>query len=153
MLPFVTVFVGTAYLLATYSIYLLIVFIALYIITNIFQAGCCVGCPYQGNYCPALCGVYLGNILSIVLYKNRQFDPKFFKFNATAGETMVVVIAIYPLYWVLKSGWYLVSIYLLLIVAHFILFMITQCEKCSYNTICPGGKAWQRFRKCYMSKK
>ena len=44
MVPFVVVFVGTAYLLATYSIYLLIVFVALYIITNIFQAGCCVGC-------------------------------------------------------------------------------------------------------------
>ena len=22
-------------------------------LTNIFQAGCCIGCPYRGKYCPA----------------------------------------------------------------------------------------------------
>ena len=103
MIPFAMVFVGTAYLLATYSIYLLIIFMVLYIITNVFQAGCCVGCPYQGKYCPALCGVYLGNLLSSILYKNRQFDLKFFKLNATAGETMVLILVLYPLYWVFKS--------------------------------------------------
>jgi len=147
MFPFAVVFVGTAYLLATYSIYLLIILVALYIITNVFQAGCCVGCPYQGKYCPALCGVYLGNLLSSILYKNRQFDPKFFKLNATAGETMVLVLVLYPLYWVFKTGWYLVPIYLTLIAAHFFLFMPTQCEKCSYNTTCPGGLAWHRYRR------
>jgi hypothetical protein len=147
MLPFAIVFVGTAYLLATYSIYLLIIFIAMYIITNIFQAGCCVGCPYQGSYCPALCGVYLGNLLSSILYKNRKFDSKFFKLNATIGEALVFIIALYPLYWIFKSGWYFILIYLTLIASHFILFMSTQCEKCSYNTTCPGGLAWQKCRK------
>ena len=63
MIPFLIVFVGTAYLLATYSIYLAIILVVLYVITNIFQAGCCVGCPYRGRYCPALFGVYLGNLL------------------------------------------------------------------------------------------
>jgi hypothetical protein len=149
MLPFAVVFVGTAYLLVSYSIYLLIIFVALYIITNIFQAGCCVGCPYQGKYCPALGGVYLANLLSTILYKSRQFDPKFYKLNATAAEITLIVMAIYPLYWVFKSGWYLVPIYLMLIAAHFILFMPTQCEKCSYNRTCPGGQAWLRCRQWF----
>ena len=153
MIPFAFVFVGTAYLLATHSIYLLIIFITLYIITNIFQAGCCVGCPYQGKYCPALCGVYLGNLLSSILYRNRHFDPEFFKMNATAGESMVVIMAIYPLYWVSISGWYLVPIYLMLIAAHFLLLMATQCGKCSYRTTCPGGLAWQKCRKQLIAKK
>ncbi|MBN2274751.1 MAG: hypothetical protein JXK95_10490 [Bacteroidales bacterium] len=145
MIPFLIVFIGTAYLLATYSIILLFILIALYLITNIFQAGCCIGCPYRGKYCPALCGVYLGNILSGFLYKKRQFDPKFFKLNANAGETMILIIAIFPLYWIYKTGWYLIPIYVILIAAHFILFMATQCGKCSYNTTCPAGQAWHRW--------
>jgi hypothetical protein len=149
MIPFIIVFVGTAYLLATYSIILTIILVALYLLTNIFQAGCCVGCPYQGKYCPALCGVYLGNLLSGVLYKDRQFDEKFFKRNAAAGETMVVILVLFPLYWVFQTGWYLVPIYLLLIAAHFIIFMPTQCEKCGYNTTCPGGLTWLGCRKWF----
>jgi hypothetical protein len=147
MIPFLIVFIGTAYLLATYSIYLTILLVALYVLTNFFQAGCCVGCPYRGQYCPALCGVYLGNILSGILYRDRQFDAKFFKRNAAAGETMVLVLVLYPLYWVFRTGWYLVPIYLVLIASHFVLFMPTQCEKCSYNETCPGGQAWQNSRR------
>jgi hypothetical protein len=146
MLPFVVVFIGTAYLLATYSIYLALILVGLYLITNIFQAGCCVGCPYRGNYCPALCGVYLGNFLSGILYKDKEFDQKFFERNAAAGETMVLIVALYPLYWVARTGWILVPIYLLLLVAHIAIFMPTQCEKCGYNTTCPGGQTWLRCR-------
>ena len=153
MIPFVIVFIGTAYLLSTHSIYLTITLIVLFLITNIFQAGCCVGCPYQGKYCPALCGVYLGNLLSSVIYKNREFDEKFFKHNATAGETMVLIVALFPLYWVWKTSWMLVPIYVLFIALHFVIFMPTQCEKCSYNDTCPGGQAWLSCRKYLNVKK
>ena len=153
MIPFFIVFIGTAFLLSTYSIYLTLILVALYLITNIFQAGCCEGCPYQGKYCPALFGVYLGNLLSGLLYKNRQFDKKFFKRNATAGETMVLVIALFPLYWIIQTSWFLVPIYLLLIIAHLVIFMPSQCEKCSYNTTCPGGQSWLSCRKYLRMKK
>jgi hypothetical protein len=153
MIPFLIVFIGAAYLLSTYSIYLTITLIALYLITNIFQAGCCVGCPYRGKYCPALFGVYLGNLLSGILYKNRQFDEKFFKRNAAAGETMVLVIAVFPLYWIFQTSWVLVPIYLILIGAHLAIFMPTQCGKCSYNTTCPGGQAWLSCRNYLRAKK
>jgi len=146
MVPFLVVFIGAEYLLSTYSPYLAALFIALYVITNIFQAGCCVGCPYVGRYCPALCGVYLGNLLSGVLYPHREFDETFFKRNAAAGETMVVVLVLFPLYWVFRAGWYLVPLYLGLVAAHFALFVPTQCGKCGYGATCPAGKAWNGLR-------
>ena len=149
MIPFLVVFLGTAYLLSTYSIILAILLVGLYLLTNIFQAGCCIGCPYRGKYCPALCGVYLGNFLSGILYKDRPFDEKFFKRNAAAGETMVIVLVLFPLYWVFQTGWYLVPIYLALIAAHFLIFMPTQCEKCGFNTTCPGGQTWLGCRKWF----
>jgi len=149
MVPFVIVFIGTAYLLSTYSIYLTILLVALYLLTNVFQAACCVGCPYRGKYCPALCGVYLGNWLSTRLYKDRQFDEKFFKRNAAAGETMLLLLVLLPIYWVFKTAWYLVPVYLGLLAAHFLIFMPTQCEHCGYNTTCPGGQTWLGCRKWF----
>ena len=147
MVPFAMVFIGTGWLLSKYSIWLTVALIGLYLLTNIFQAGCCVGCPYRGQYCPALCGVYLGNWLSGILYKERQFEEKFFERNAAAGETMVLVLVLFPIYWVFRTAWWLLPIYLLLIAAHAFIFMPTQCGKCSYNTTCPGGKAWMACRR------
>jgi len=147
LLPFIIIFIGSAYLLSTYSIWLSAGLVGLYLLTNVFQAGCCIGCPYRGKYCPALFGVYLGNWLSGILYKEWKFDQIFFERNAAAGETMVMVIAIFPLYWIWKTSWVLVPVYLVLIAAHLLLFMPTQCEKCSFNTTCPGGKAWLSCRK------
>ena len=147
MIPFLIVFFGTMYLLSTYSIYLAIISVGLYILVNLFQAGCCIGCPYRGKYCPAFCGVYLGNFLSGILYKDRQFDKRFFERNATAGEITLLIWFIFPLFWVFQTGWYLVLVYLILSALHVILFVPTQCSKCGYNTTCPGGQAWQGCRK------
>lgn len=147
MIPFLMAFFGTLYLLLTYSIYLPIISVGLYILVNLFQAGCCIGCPYRGKYCPAFCGVYLGNYLSGILYKDRQFDQRFFEHNATAGEITLLIWFIFPLYWLFQTGWYLILVYLILSVLHVILFVPTQCSKCSYNATCPGGQAWQVFCK------
>lgn len=149
MFPFLILFFGTAYILATYSIYLTISSVSLYILVNFFQAGCCIGCPYRGRYCPAFCGVYLGNHLSGILYKDRQFDKRFFERNASAGEILLALWLLFPLYWLFQTGWYLVPIYLILFVLHIILFLPAQCAKCGYNTICPGGKAWQSCRQWF----
>ena len=143
LVPFLVVFFGAILILSTYSIWLSVLLAVFYLITCVFQAGCCVGCPYRGKYCPALFGIYLGNLLSRILYPRREFDQVFFDRNAAAGEIMVLVIALFPIYWVVRTSWWLLPIYLLLIAAHLVLFMPTQCEKCSFNETCPGGIAWR----------
>ena len=85
--------------------------------------------------------------LRSIAYKNREFDQTFFKLNANAAEIMVLVLVLYPVYWIYRSSWYLLLIYFGLIAAHFFLFMSTQCKKCSYNTTCPGGQIWQKSRR------
>ena len=143
MVPFLVVFIGALILLSTYSPWLAVLEVVFYLMTCVFQAGCCIGCPYRGKYCPALFGIYFGNVLSVILYPKREFNQKFFEKNAAAGEIMVLVFALFPIYWVVKTSWWLLPIYLLLIAAHLVLFMPTQCEKCSYNETCPGGIAWR----------
>lgn len=147
IIPFVLMLAGTLYLLRNYSVFISVVWILIYLIVNIFQAGCCVGCPYRGRYCPAFCGVYFGNILSGILYKKRPFDPEFYKKNATGGEITLTIFFLFPLYWIFLVNWYYVLIYLGLVVTHIILFMPLQCPKCSYNKTCPGGKAYQSYCK------
>ena len=147
IIPFAVIFTGTFYLLSTYHIIISIAWLFIYLVVNYFQAGCCVGCPYRGKYCPAFCGVYLGNILSGILYKKRQFDPKFFERNATGGEITLILFFAFPLYWIFLANWYYILPYLGLIIAHILLFMPLQCPKCSYNETCPGGNAYQMFCK------
>jgi hypothetical protein len=147
MIPFVLLFLGATILLSAYSVVFSLLYIGLYLLTNVFQAGCCVGCPYRGRYCPAFCGVYLGNILSTILYADRTYNEKFFMRNATAGETSLFLFLAFPLYWLWMAGWYWVPIYLLLFLLHVVLFAPTQCDKCGYKEICPGGKAWRSCKK------
>lgn len=152
MIPFLALIAGTIYVLSSYTILITLIWIFIYLIVNVFQAGCCVGCPYRGKYCPAFVGVYLGNFLSSIIYKNRQFDPEFFKKNAAGGEITLIIFLLYPLYWIFLSKWYFLLIYLALILTHIALFMPKQCSKCSYNEKCPGGKAYQSYCKLFHKK-
>ena len=147
LIPFLAAFLGAAYLLATASIYLAIVFLLLYVGVNVFQAGCCVGCPYRGKYCPAVFGVYLGNFLSATVYRKRDFESRFFRTNATFAEILVVATFLFPIYWLLLLNWYYLVAFLILMVVHIVLFYPTVCPKCSYNDTCPGGQAVHKLFK------
>jgi hypothetical protein len=146
LIPFLIAFLGTAYLIGTISIYLTVIFFGLYLLGNVFQAGACTGCPYRGQYCPPIFGVYLGNMLSMALYKNKEFDLKFINTQAKIAEFIIVGMFLFPVYWLVTLGWYYPLAYIGLLLVHLALFMPTQCEKCSFNQTCPGGIAWLKCR-------
>lgn len=143
--PFLVAFLGSIYLLGTISITLSLVFIILYLIGNIFQAGACTGCPYRGKYCPPVFGVYLGNLLSGILYKHKDFDLQFIENQAKIAELVIYGTFLFPIYWLFSIAWYYPLFYFILLALHLILFMPNQCEKCSYNKICPGGIIWRKI--------
>jgi hypothetical protein len=140
MLPFIAAFAGVIVLLANISLVLSVVFVALYLLGNVFQAACCVGCPYQGRFCPAAFGCYPANWLSTRRYAGRKHDPAFFERNATRGELSVIsalVLACVGLATI--NGWYVV-ILLALVGMHFGLLLILFCPKCGYAGTCPAGQ-------------
>jgi len=147
LIPFLAAFIGAAYLLATVSIYLTVIFLLLCVIANFFQAGCCIGCPYRGKFCPAVFGMYLANFLSTTIYKKRNFEPRFFKVNATLTEISVIIALLFPIYWLLSLNWYYLVVFLSLIVVHIVLFYPIICPKCSYNDTCPGGQVVHQLLK------
>ena len=149
LVPFLVAFVGAAYLLATVSVYLTVVLLFLYLLVNLFQAGCCVGCPYRGGWCPAVFGIYLANLISAVIYKEREFEPRFFKVNANLAEISLGAALLFPIYWLLSSGWFYLVGYVLLYMVHAVLFFPAMCPKCGYNDTCPGGQSTLKLlRRC-----
>jgi hypothetical protein len=140
LVPFLVAFFGAAYLLATQSIYLTVIFLLLYIAVNVFQAGCCIGCPYRGRFCPAVFGIYLGNLLSAAVYKSRTSEPRFFRINANLAEVFLAATILFPIYWLIVSNWVYLAVFLLLVGLHVIAFFPAMCPKCSYNDTCPGGQ-------------
>jgi len=147
LIPFLVAFIGAAYLLATVSIYLTVIFLLLYTSVNFFQAGCCIGCPYRGKFCPAVFGMYLANFLSATIYRKRNFEPGFFRVNATLTEISVIIALLFPVYWLLSLNWYYLVVFLSLIVVHIVLFYPIICPKCGYNDTCPGGQVVHKLFK------
>ena len=145
IIPFAIAFTGTAYILAISSIYLTVVFLILYLLGNIFQAGACVGCPYQGKFCPAVFGVYLSNLLSSLIYKNRHFEQRFYNINASLASVICIAALVFPVYWLYVSGWYFLVVYFILLMLHLYLFFPKLCPKCSYNDTCPGGRTVKKL--------
>jgi len=147
LIPFSILFFGVIYLLAGICIYMSVLWLLIYLVLNIVQGYCCIACPYKGKYCPAIFGVYLGNIISGFLYSEYEFDQKLFKLNARWAEFVLAIFILYPLYWLYTIDWYYVLIYIGLMVLHIVLFIPTQCSKCSFNDLCPGGVCYSKFRR------
>ena len=148
MIPFGIAFIGSIVLTATISIFFPIILIILFLVANFFQAGACVSCPYQGKFCPAILGVYLWNFLSTRIYKNRLFNQKFNKINASLAELcfLVILVLICISLFTLNILYPIIAIGL--IILHFALFFAFICPKCGYNGTCPGGHT-----ACKLSKK
>jgi hypothetical protein len=140
LVPLMLALIGAAYLLATVAIYLMVIFFLLYIAVNVFQAGCCIGCPYRGKFCPAVFGIYLGNLLAATVYKGRTSTPRFFRINANLAEIFLAATLLFPIYWLAISNWVYIVVFLLLVTLHVITFFPAMCTKCSYNDTCPGGQ-------------
>ena len=149
LIPFVAMLILGLVIMTPICFYMSTVWILIYIVVNIFQAGCCVGCPYRGKYCPAFCGVFLGNMISSYIYSDYDFDEKFFKRNALWGEISLSIFILYPVYWLFISSWYLPLIYIGLFLLHVVLFLPSQCSKCSYNEVCPGGRFLSKVRSVF----
>ena len=139
--PFLVAFVGALALIATISVYWTVALVVLYLLGCFFQAGCCIGCPYRGRYCPALFGIFLANVISARIYRDREHDQRFFDRNAALAETVVAIIAILSCVLLFTIHWALAVLFLALGTLHLIFFFRQICPKCGYNEICPGGQA------------
>ena len=129
------------YLWTINPIYSLIM-IVLYLATSYFQAYCCVyqDCPYVGQMCPAVSGIYVGNILAQKLYsKDAPKDEKKFHRHKNLGILFWLLMAFFPLYWIYMLDLYYAIFYVIFHLGYYLLFGLTICPSCAIKDTCPGG--------------
>ena len=116
--------------------------IVLYLATSYFQSYCCVyqDCPYIGEMCPAISGIYVGNIFAQKLYsKDTPKDEKRFHRHKNLGILFWLLMVFFPLYWIYLLDLYYAIFYVIFHLGYFVLFGLTICPSCAIKETCPGG--------------
>lgn len=126
----------------TFSPILSLTMILLYLLTSYFQSYCCVyqDCPYIGEFCPAVSGIYVGNILAKRLYSpdTVKSEGKFQTYK-NLGILFWLLMAFFPLYWVYLLGLYYAIGYVVFHLGYYIVYGLTICPACAIRETCPGG--------------
>jgi hypothetical protein len=152
-IPLVVFYVGTVYLLAAYSIYLVVMFLLLWIATNVAVVGICAGCPYRGGYCPGVSQLYFAPFLSAVMCRGNRSGSgaRSFKVNLALLGVFGIGSYLFAFYWLFVLYWperaIVVLVLLGLLILHMPLSFFLLCPKCGYNDTCPMAKVHKAFKK------
>lgn len=152
-IPLVVFYVGTAYLLAVRSIYLVGIFLLLWVATNGAIAGICVGCPYRGGYCPGVSQLYFAPFLPAVMRQGEKgrSGPRSFKVNLALLGVFGIGSYLFAFYWLIVLYWPERALVVLalagLLVVHMPLSFFILCPKCGYNDTCPMAKVHKAVKK------
>jgi hypothetical protein len=152
-IPLIAFYIGSTYLLARESVYLVGVFLLLWVAVNVAMAGICAGCPYRGGYCPGVCQLYFAPFLSMVMYKDteRGSGPQSFKVHLALLGIFGMGSYIFAFYWLFRLYWQeypLVVLGLLaILLLHMPLSFFILCPKCGYNDTCPMATVHRILKK------
>jgi hypothetical protein len=118
-----------------------------YFLTNYGQAYCCAyqECPYVGQFCPALFGIFPANLIARRMVKKgvTRSKKRFEVSAAVAFGSFLIGVVLLPLYWLyLLNIWYAV-LYFAFHLVSVLIFFFTICPTCSIRDTCPGGKVHQ----------
>lgn len=142
--PFFLLLILVFVYLWTYSFVLSFVFALFYLLMCYFQAYCCVhqDCPYVGEFCPAVMGIFPGNIMAKHIYTNKNLlkSKKKFELHATLAIIAWLGIIAFPLFWIAKLGMAFSVGYVVCHVVYYVIFGLTICPVCAIRNTCPGGK-------------
>jgi hypothetical protein len=144
--PFVLIMLAVFIYLWRYSFLLSLAYLGFYFMTSFFQAYCCAyqDCPYVGKFCPAVIGIYPGNMFAKWLYSNKKIVRSKKKFEQSVTWALVGWggLIILPLYWLSRlSIWWAVG-YAAAHVVYTLIFWLTICPVCAIRNTCPGGKLY-----------
>ncbi len=118
-------------------------YLAFYLGMCYFQAYCCASqeCPYVGEFCPALAGIYPANTLARMKYGDEGAvkSQGAFKANATAAAFCWGGMMLFPLPWLARRSVAVAAAYVLIHAVYYLLHGLTLCPVCAIRHSCPGG--------------
>ena len=145
-IPLLAFYAGTVFLLAAHSLHLAVIFLLLWMATNVAVVGICAGCPYRGGYCPGVSQLYFAPFLSALVYRTPKKPAGIRSFRVTLVLLGVFGIGSYlfAFYWLFALYWrgraVVVLALLGLLILHMPLSFFILCPKCGYNDTCPMAK-------------
>jgi hypothetical protein len=120
-----------------------LIYMGLYLAMCYFQAYCCAcqDCPYIGEFCPAIAGIYPANPLARLKYGEKGIvkSEEAFKANATAAALCWGGMMLFPLPWLARRSVKLAAGYVLLHAVYYLLHGLILCPVCAIRDTCPGG--------------
>ena len=119
-----------------------LVYLSLYLGMCYFQAYCCAcqECPYVGEFCPAIAGIYPGNILARVKYgKGIVKSEKRLRANASLASACWGGLMLFPLPWLAKRSVSYAVGYSLVHAVYYLFHGLAVCPVCAIRDTCPGG--------------
>ena len=119
-------------------------YLAFYLGMCYFQSYCCAcqDCPYIGEFCPALAGIYPANPMARMKYgdEGAASSQRAFKANAAAAALCWGGLMLFPLPWLARRSARLAAVYVLVHAVYYLLHGLILCPVCAIRNTCPGGK-------------
>jgi hypothetical protein len=120
------------------------IFVALYVGLCHFQSYCCacLECPYVGEFCPAIAGIYPANVIAGARYRESgvvRSERKLEEQAALAGACWGAMM-LFPLPWLARKRRSYALGYLAAHAVYYMFHGLAICPACSIRESCPGGK-------------
>lgn len=142
-IPYVALIALTTIYLFNENINVAIIYLSLYIGSNIIHGYNCSfsPCPYVGTFCPGAFGwFWVGKIAKLFqqigLSKSNSLINLFFMFIMIS----LLGIIILPTFWLANLGLVFVIGYVIFFVVHFYFFLVLMCTKCAGRKACPTAR-------------
>ena len=128
------------------------VYLSFYLGMCYFQAYCCAcqECPYIGEFCPAIAGIYPANILARMKYGNREAikemekSQRRLKRDAALATICWGGIMVFPLHRLAKRSALFAAGYLFVHAVYYLFHGLMICPVCAIRDTCPGGQLQAR---------
>ena len=144
IIPYVAILISVFMYLWSFNVVYSLILLSFYLGMCYFQEYCCAyqECPYIGEFCPALAGIYPANILAKIRYGGKKIvkSKKTFEINAAVATVCWIGIMGFPLYWIAKMGILLAVGYVVLHAVYYAFHGLMLCPVCAIRDTCPGGK-------------
>jgi hypothetical protein len=129
-----------------------LVYLSFYLGMCYFQAYCCAcqECPYIGEFCPAIAGIYPANILARMKFGDKEQIKEMAKSerrlqaNATLAAICMGGTIVFPLYWLAKRSAFTAAGYLFINAVYYLFHLLGVCPVCAIRDTCPGGQLQAR---------
>ncbi len=140
-IPVILLYIAIGYYLWNFANIFFWIYLALFILTNMFQSYCCAyqHCPYMHGFCSGIGGFIVPASRIARLFKSKATSKSLFNLSTVIASISALGIIILPLFFLQALGILFTLLYCLIFIAYGELFLNIICPDCVTKKTCPAG--------------